>query len=112
MEEKSSLYNFAIIAQPFDYKNNYMWQRVGKYKRLTDAEKALSVFLSEKLATCYYKIVPYFDGYWFTCLESEKKAYYETVQLLWDYLREKGLSEDATIFIHNKKEKKKRWIFF
>ena|ERR1035437_4005846 len=113
MEAESTLYSYAIIAQPFTEKHKYLWQRVGKYKRLSDAEKALNDFIKEKVSTKFFKIIPYFKGYWWTDHETEKKEYFETNKLLWEYLEYKDLADEARSFISNKKEKeKKRWIFF
>ena len=42
-----------------------------------------------------YKIVPYFEGYWWTDEEMKKQAYIKTNILLWEYLNKKGLADDA-----------------
>ncbi len=113
-DPRSKLYSYAIIAQPiFSERGQFsLWERVGKYKKLEDAEKAIEDLTRSKISTLIYRIVPYFEGHYFRDLETEKREFAITNGLLWDYLTSKGLKEEAREFILNKKENKKKWIFF
>jgi hypothetical protein len=114
MQEKSTLYSFAIIAQPIhqEKRKNYLWQRQGKYKRLEDAEKAIERFTKTTLTTAIYRIVPYFECYWWTDEETRKGGFIETNGLLWDYLNKKGLADDAREFLSLSDRQRKKRCFF
>lgn len=101
MEERSTLYAYAIIAQPIHTERvkRYMWQKLGKYKQLKHAEKALKTFTSDTVANNIFRIVPYFQGYWWTDEESRKASYIDTNILLWEFLKKHGLVDDARKYI-------------
>ena len=114
MEERSTLYSYAIISQPFHEgkKRKYLWQKNGKYKQLKHAEDALKVMISDTVANNLYRIVPYFDGYWWTDEETKKLAYIEANTLLWKYLNKKGLTDDARKYLKSIEQQQKRGCFF
>lgn len=114
MKEKSTLYSFAVIAQPIISERGqfYLWQKIGKYKKIEHAEKALVDRINTKISTLVYKIVPYFDGYWYVDEETKKREFIITNISLWEFLNKKGLKEEALEFILSKKNKNKKWIFF
>lgn len=113
MEEKSTLYSFAIIAQPIHQEKSkkYMWQRQGKYKRLEDAEKAIERFTNNKVTTIIYRIVPFFEGYWWIDEETRKASYFETNRLLWEFLSLNKLRDEALKYVQENKDVKKGTFF-
>ena len=114
MEERSTLYVYAIIAQPIhqEKSNKYLWQKNGKYKLLKHAEEALKTMTGDTVANNLYRIVPYFEGYWWTDEETRKAAYIETNILLWEYLNKKGLRDDARKYLGLSDRQRKRGCFF
>ena len=114
MEERSTLYSYAIVAQPIHAKESkrYLWQKCGKYKLLKSAQEALKNFTSDTVANNLYRIIPYFEGYYWTDLETEKALYRKTNSLLWDYLAEKGLFDDAQKYLLSKNKDIEKEIFF
>jgi len=104
MENKSTLYSYAVVAQPIHEKNKYLWQKVGKYKQLKNAEQAIFNFTQDKIQTLNYKIVPYFEGYWFTDNEVLKHEYIESNFLLWEFLSKMKLVDEAREHIKTHKK--------
>jgi hypothetical protein len=105
-EKRSTLYAYAIIGQPIFEEQKYLWQKCGKYRKLIDAEKALKdMNNNDKVINFIYKIVPYFDGYWWTDEEARKQSYVRVNTLLWKFLNSKGLSDEVRKFLDNENEK-------
>lgn len=98
----STLYSYAIVAQPIHEGSRYMWQKTGKYKKLIDAQKALVDFNKDAVVTKSYKIVPYFKGYWWVDVEIEKMEYKKANIQLWQFLHSKGLADEARDYIKPK----------
>ena len=97
-EKKNKIYQFAVIEQsPLDF-SDYVWGRVGKYRLIEDAQKAVETF-KIRYPDNKFKIVPYFSGHWIKDAEIEKKEFKKTNSLLWAYLREIGLIDDAREYI-------------
>ncbi len=113
-EERSTLYSYAIIAQPIHQERNqkYLWQKCGKYKLLKHAEEALKIYTNDTVANNLYRIIPYFEGYYWTDEETRKQGYIETNKLLWEYLDKKNLSDDARKFLSLSDRQRKRGCFF
>ena len=114
MEERSTLYAYAIIAQPIHQERSkkYLWQKNGKYKLLKHAEAALITMIGDTVANNLYRIVPYFEGYYWTDEETRKAAFIETNILLWGYLSKKGLTDDARKYLELSDRQRKRGCFF
>jgi hypothetical protein len=109
---KSRVYSYAIIAQPFNERGS-LWERVGKYRSLSNAERAIIDFTSDKVANLRYRIVPYFDGYYWRDEETEKQEYKTTNMQLWTFIYQQGLEDEARKFLAAEPVvKKKRFIFF
>ncbi len=75
-------------------------------------EEALKNMTSDIVVNNLYRIVPYFEGYYWTDEETKKAAYIETNRLLWEYLNEKGMVDDAREYLYSKDRYKKKGCFF
>ena|ERR1035437_3798361 len=102
-EEKSKKYFYAIIGQPVHTTQKYLWEKCSKHKKLEDAEMALKSRNDSNYHNFIYKIIPYFDGFWWTDEEIKRQQYVTTNTRLWEFLESKNLSDEARKFLKETK---------
>ncbi len=103
-EEKSKKYFYAIVGQGVHTKQKYLWEKCGRYKRLEDAEKALIDKNKCNYMNFVHKIIPYYDGQWWTDEEVKKQEYTKTNTLLWKYLESKKLRDEAREYLKENRQ--------
>ena len=105
MEEKSRKYFYAIVGQGVHTNQKYLWEKCGSYKRLEDAEKAFVDKNKFNYMNFIYKIIPYYDGTWWTKEEIKGQEYIKTNRILWEFLKKKKLVDEAREFLKENREK-------